>query len=328
MSDYLANLVTRSVGPVEGVRPRLAALFEPPRGLGGALAGADAETETAAEAAAEQPISEGMPREHAPERQATTYPALARTPVAAPQSAPVAPIVQQVAHTPTPPAFIAPRASGDVAGDTIGRAAPPQGSSVPVASALPPALIAPAEHSPRQPDRVSAPLVPLDRSAPDNQREQRGATVDATRGSRREPLIERIVIERNVPTELRSANADAPPVQRHDPRQPAIAAAAPVAPPTVSRTTPPLIVRAESPSGLIARPLPAAMSVQPRLPTHGEPAEPASAEPPTPIIQVTIGRIDVRATPAPAAPAQRQRATPPVMGLDDYLRQRAKRGSG
>jgi hypothetical protein len=47
-----------------------------------------------------------------------------------------------------------------------------------------------------------------------------------------------------------------------------------------------------------------------------------------PTIQVTIGRIEVRAipTPVPSTSAQRQQVAPPVMSLDDYLSQRAKGG--
>jgi len=46
----------------------------------------------------------------------------------------------------------------------------------------------------------------------------------------------------------------------------------------------------------------------------------------TPTIQVTIGRIEVRATttPAQSTQPQRQQVASPVMSLDDYLRQRAK----
>lgn len=56
------------------------------------------------------------------------------------------------------------------------------------------------------------------------------------------------------------------------------------------------------------------------------------AWPPETVINVTIGRIEVRATPPPATKPERQRSAPPVMGLDEYLRQRnggsgASRGS-
>jgi hypothetical protein len=53
-------------------------------------------------------------------------------------------------------------------------------------------------------------------------------------------------------------------------------------------------------------------------------AGPATPELP-PTIQVTIGRIEVRATPAPAAPPASRRAAP-IMSLDEYLRQRSQGG--
>ncbi len=47
---------------------------------------------------------------------------------------------------------------------------------------------------------------------------------------------------------------------------------------------------------------------------------------PAPTIQVTIGRIEVRATPAATPGPQAVRSAPSVMSLDDYLNQRAKGG--
>ncbi|GAC1347443.1 MAG: hypothetical protein NVSMB27_12860 [Ktedonobacteraceae bacterium] len=48
---------------------------------------------------------------------------------------------------------------------------------------------------------------------------------------------------------------------------------------------------------------------------------------PEPTIQVTIGRIEVRATPPPPEQVQsQQRAAPAVMSLDQYLQQRSKGG--
>jgi hypothetical protein len=56
--------------------------------------------------------------------------------------------------------------------------------------------------------------------------------------------------------------------------------------------------------------------------------EEASVVAQTPTVQVTIGRIEVRATPAPAtvAPQASKQSAPAVMSLDDYLLQRAKGG--
>lgn len=55
------------------------------------------------------------------------------------------------------------------------------------------------------------------------------------------------------------------------------------------------------------------------------PATQESSEP-APTIQVTIGRIEVRATPPPTSRPQTSRSAPSVMSLDDYLNQRAKGG--
>jgi hypothetical protein len=49
---------------------------------------------------------------------------------------------------------------------------------------------------------------------------------------------------------------------------------------------------------------------------------------PAPIIQVTIGRIEVRATPPPAQPPRQRPAAPSALSLEDYLRQRSKGGQG
>jgi hypothetical protein len=46
-----------------------------------------------------------------------------------------------------------------------------------------------------------------------------------------------------------------------------------------------------------------------------------------PTIQVTIGRVEVRAARQEAASSRKERPTPPVMGLDEYLRRRG-RGAG
>ncbi|QGZ38233.1 hypothetical protein IP92_01464 [Pseudoduganella flava] len=55
-------------------------------------------------------------------------------------------------------------------------------------------------------------------------------------------------------------------------------------------------------------------------------AQPAAATP-LPTVQVTIGRVEVRATQAPAAPV-RQSSRPQPTSLDDYLRQRDGRREG
>ena len=61
-------------------------------------------------------------------------------------------------------------------------------------------------------------------------------------------------------------------------------------------------------------------------PVASAPSQPGPSVQSEQIIQVTIGRIEVRATQPPAANPDKQRGAPSVMTLDDYLRQRAKGG--
>lgn len=70
--------------------------------------------------------------------------------------------------------------------------------------------------------------------------------------------------------------------------------------------------------------------VQPRVALYAEPAGPARPRPAVraePTIQVTIGRVEVRAT-HPAAPVTpRERQTPTAMSLEEYLSRRAERSA-
>lgn len=68
------------------------------------------------------------------------------------------------------------------------------------------------------------------------------------------------------------------------------------------------------------------IGTQPRLTPQFERKERISGQPsPVPTIQVTIGRIEVRATPA-AESSNKRPAAPKSVSLDEYLRQRNERG--
>jgi hypothetical protein len=75
--------------------------------------------------------------------------------------------------------------------------------------------------------------------------------------------------------------------------------------------------------------MPATM-VRPRIPTYPEPLRLSRSQHgvmPEQTIHVTIGRVEVRATPSAVAPVgPRQRARPTPMSLDEYLERRARRG--
>jgi hypothetical protein len=79
----------------------------------------------------------------------------------------------------------------------------------------------------------------------------------------------------------------------------------------------------------VIQPLVRAVDPDVRRPTSASPRAgqtpvPLAGEPP-PTIQVTIGRIEVRAMPPPASPTQSRRASP-IMTLEEYLRQRSHGG--
>ncbi|MFL6196542.1 MAG: hypothetical protein ACJ75H_20340 [Thermoanaerobaculia bacterium] len=63
--------------------------------------------------------------------------------------------------------------------------------------------------------------------------------------------------------------------------------------------------------------------LQPRVVAE-RPAFAPEREAPEPVIHVTIGRIEVRATAAPKAPARERPAARPAVDLEEYLRQRSK----
>jgi hypothetical protein len=68
---------------------------------------------------------------------------------------------------------------------------------------------------------------------------------------------------------------------------------------------------------IVARPqVKLARQVEAALPASAEPTTP----PPEPTVHVTIGRIEVRATPPPANTKREARARPPTLSLDEYLR--------
>jgi hypothetical protein len=89
-------------------------------------------------------------------------------------------------------------------------------------------------------------------------------------------------------------------------------------PPDAPSPRPPLGARTIEPSSL-HRPAPPDRS--PRDAGAPERAAPA------PTVHVTIGRVEVRATHAPAASARPRSAPPPVMSLDEYLKRRAEGGT-
>lgn len=97
----------------------------------------------------------------------------------------------------------------------------------------------------------------------------------------------------------------------------------PAIPPAASRNepAPPPAAPPLRPAKTIAQP-----QVMPRVEKPRPTPAPTSTKTPEPVIHVTIGRIEVRAS-SEAATSRKAPATRPVTSLDEYLSGRAKRGT-
>jgi hypothetical protein len=127
------------------------------------------------------------------------------------------------------------------------------------------------------------------------------------------PMVERVVIEK----ESVAPDRAAPPIRMK-------LAAKPTANEEHVRVTPHPIVTPVIERIIHEREHPASSQTQPhsdQVTPHTTPiaTQPAATEPPT--IHVTIGRIEVRATP-PAAATKRSTHSSSTLSLDDYLRAR------
>jgi hypothetical protein len=333
MSDFLANLVARSVSAAAAVRPHVISIFEPPSTEGGAILREGAPPEARAldqESAAlpgagrlaqleslwrapEQPAADVEPEVRPAKR---VEPPRVRPAVdeggARPKAAEAAPERSPISETPRSRA--SPR-RGAQAGML-----PAELTHQPAAEL--PGIIAeatgarPAGANDRRHETapLQAAAVPPSAPAP-------ATPVRAQRRAKSPPLAP--IIRAPIPVE---------PAEKHSGAQPA-AAEADIAgaelhaqdarhgravqpqPAPASRIEPAQSVRAIVPAPIAAMPriLPA--------PAHREGATEATT------IHVSIGRVEVRATPPPAAARPRsQPAAAPVMSLDEYLRQRAAGG--
>ncbi|MDR3415529.1 MAG: hypothetical protein P4L83_05010 [Nevskia sp.] len=140
-------------------------------------------------------------------------------------------------------------------------------------------------------------------------------------------VIRREVVERHPapPPEARRAPQSEPPVEPQHKVMPRTERPAPMATLPAQESDDPFAPMA-SPQRSPAAVTPPAPPVLPRVEPRPQPPQApvqrrAAAEP---AIQVTIGRIEVRATSAPAE--RRKTAGTPVMSLEDYLRTRGERG--
>lgn len=360
MIDYLSNLVARQLGKIETVHPRLASRFEPQTAvrppdeqtsLGGAAApgAARAGDEFGLETLELiEPVLDMPPRPRSSPRRTTMsalteqddlppiLPESSRRNQDMPSRANVV-IEQTPAETGTVVAPVNAQTVSLSPAENLSQPGQIPETARPLSTAQPPlALTPPASNS----DKVlEAPLHPPSEREGELQDDQH----DSLMPIQAAPLIVSAQSALPPPRRSRDGGRVSPAVEPSEGEQ---SMPPPMSPPPAVRagdadtllhssdaTTPLRVNPVETPTARPARtPEPAAnVMAQPRvtrLTAAKVSAETAMSEAveAAPVINVTIGRVEVRATHAPAAPRQPSGSAPP-MSLDDYLRRRAGGGS-
>jgi len=341
MADYLTNLIARSHEPTAGVRPRLTALFEPV-----------VQSNLAADAPPElQPVHDLSVENEVVSR---AWPIM-RPPAIPPQPQPIWPVVMQPPAPPVraqaPPVLdqAADLANSEIADrpNSARRHRPPlnepserdaphtveiepavtirKSDAVPRADS--PSLVQPTTREPHS-EIVSKPPPPrvtrrAERSVPESQ----------VLPESREAIPEERPIKR---VKKITAEKSAKPIEESEPEQPTGSFRIEVVPQIRPREVK-VAHKPESPQPEITNDVarnnrvadPSLTSNSAPLTRAGkrlalEPTRSAAAEQ---TINVTIGRVEVRAISAPAErPAPNSAGTAKLMTLDDYLRQRAQGG--
>jgi hypothetical protein len=292
MSDYLSNLVDRSLDRADVIQPRLPSLFEPAQGIGSPIAGLWQEAEPRTET-----IEQSVP-------EARNQRSVARQP------SPIARIFDRVVNrrsaesdsNPQLPSLSTPTTTIEVSqprfqpsSEVTQTGSVDRGELLPnPAAAIQPLSLQPqtsaqqiaADHISAEQPEIASPTTP-DR---ERQIDRTIAHPDRKPSQNPLPISVRDRIDRIEPSLLPTDSTNS-----HNPQRGQM---------MESKAMEQLrsFVQAIKPE-VVSSPLP-----------------------PTPVIQVTIGRIEVRATTAPATPAATTtRSKSPVMGLDEYL---DRRGGG
>jgi hypothetical protein len=292
VSDFLRNLVERSLAPSGAVRPQLLSIFEPPPANGGEFFGGNENPELAAVGKHQDPSAQVTPVQ--PLRYPTTSeppkPFIAPLSKAGLTSADPAPDTPRV-DLPGKEPRVAHMSERYGAADATERNEEGAARS----DLRNPSLVRPQmSPSGKQPSALSSeqhttadvaktdeqaaappPLLPAEKTPGTSKSIFRDPTENRAHRVRAEKIIEMIAGERGPNRE-----------------------------PTLSRDVPAISRRPPSPRPFASR---------------QQSRNPAVA----PSINVTIGRIEVRATPPPPARSQPARASAPITSLDEYLRQRA-----
>jgi hypothetical protein len=362
MSDYLNNLAAKSLNPAEVVQPRLTSLFEPPPVSGWLDSGRSpglekVEDEPASgETGLNVPSSPEQTTGHPPESrpsvadlspssntgqqpgELSAIPELRpEKPIGHPQSLRTPAELQPADHSMSEQSgqSVAIRPSAEPAPQkqrpTGQQPLQPGEDSLPVKARSVQSLEPPAP-SPERPtsSAIPGPLVqpgtPLQFTENALQHpalERLGSLL--TTGEQQptlQPLIQEIVVERMV------SPAASPPTDASSVKSESALSLISTAE-RESQTAPEQDIRGPEPSPVAATS--ARVVAQPHVTQYVEPAGlipigPVPRPEPAPTIQVTIGRVEVRAMPPTPRPSEKQRPKTPVMSLDEYLSRRASGG--
>jgi hypothetical protein len=342
MADFLTNLVAKNLNPAPAVMPRPLSLFERPPRADSPWATplpkleADGGTPPAGKPslAPARPlgrVAQAPPGTPEPEQAAPPLDAL-------PTRRRLPPASRRAARPAAPPAPDVPAEPGAPAREVPAPASlpvprPSRPASPAVEPTPPPAPVIRRSRSAHPAVEPPPPPAPDRPSAARQPRSARPA-VEPGAGVAAGPAVTPSRPERRGKAGD-GAPAPAPAAaQVQEPRPPGGDRAAPTPAPRTPRPERRTEVEAPHPAPPPGRPTPAPLVVQPQVipARHPEPAvhtagpatRPAEA---TPTIQVSIGRIEVRAVPPPPASAK-PRAGPAPMTLEEYLRQRNGGGKG
>jgi hypothetical protein len=334
MADYLSQLVAKNLALQENIHPRLRGRFEPSPDIP-----VDSPPAEVAQTSEPQPVTSPVADSAATTSQIDRMSSQVQPYQPAPRPSPVHPLEEAGPSEPEPPARVRPRWTPEelMVQPYRGRLNPPPASppspadqpaswgeapapnqTAPIASPLPTAPanqpgIQPENPPPIKPER---PPISANVRLPGSPETLREITIE--RRSKR-TLISTIKTAVELPQEGPAGSL--PPIPRPAPlatpafaREPAEQDLHPTTPPYPDPA--PRSVRHET-AVQDLRP------VTPPLPDLTPRSEPAS---PAPTINVTIGRIEVRATPSVPNPPRKPAPAPKIMSLDEYLHSRSNGG--
>lgn len=296
MSDFLGDIAAKNLGAAEVIQPRSPSLFEPSARL------PHEPVDTTSNAGQADPAAqfEMLPDLPAPSRAPSAGPIVAwgRTlETRGDDAQPLAPVL------PTGPrADVTPRVQTN---SVSAQAGPAERPVAPHTQILTPSTDERARGGPLTPVEQSASRVILP-PGPSRLPTEFGRVADSP-----VRIIERTG-ERPAPVQAMSlpqVGAAQASATEFEPARQAVESGQPLAPagPLTTMMAPAIVKLA--PRAALADPTPA-------------------SDAPAPVIQVTIGRIEVRATPPAARSAKTASSSTPLMSLDEYLRRRAKGGGG